>query len=173
MSNLFTVDIDRGAVISQCGLYRYHLWRVWDKQLPILAFVMLNPSKADAEVDDPTIRRCLGFARRDGYGGISVRNVFALRATNPADLLCHPDPVGPDNEQHLAACRAPLLTRFVVAWGSRFGGERLRSAYKSAAVVLAVQKPYCLGVTKSGDPRHPVRLRTDAEMVPWKIPENY
>ncbi len=146
-----------GAIISECGLYRYHLWRVWDSLLPVMVFVMQNPSTADASEDDHTIRKCIGFAERAGYGGISVRNVFALR---------------PENDQHLLCCReVSLLSRLVVAWGNQLGGKRLRSHYMNAATILATLKPYCLGVTKSGQPKHPLMVAYAAEIVPWKMPE--
>ena len=75
-----------GAVVSDDGLYRYILTRTWDRSLPALVFCMLNPSTADATVDDPTIRKCIGFAQRLGYGGIIVVNLFAYRATKPREL---------------------------------------------------------------------------------------
>ncbi len=161
-----------GATISECGLYRYHLWRVWNAELPVMVFVMQNPSTADENENDPTIRRCIGFAKRDGFGGISVRNVFALRATDERELLTHPDPCGPANGQNLLAARGvSLLTRLVVAWGNRLGGKRLRTAYCNAANACTSQGAYCLGTTKSGDPRHPLFLRADTLLVPWKQPE--
>ena len=82
------------AVISQDGLYRYHLERRWS-DAPFLTFVMLNPSTADAEIDDPTIRRCVGFSKREGAGGIAVVNLYAFRATSPADLRQASAPYGP------------------------------------------------------------------------------
>ena len=170
MKDLFdTVGIDcRGAVISECGLYRYHLWRVWDENLPCLCFVMQNPSTADANEDDPTIARCIGFARRDGFGGISVRNVFALRATDERVLLTHPDPFGPENKSHLLAARGvAAMTRLVVAWGERLGGRKLAHHYTFAENCLLPQGPYCLGINKSGQPKHPLYLRSDTAMVPW------
>lgn len=167
MTDLYT---NTGAIISECGQYRYHLWRIWDDCLPVMVFVMQNPSTADAVNDDPTIRRCLGFARREGCGGISVRNVFALRATNERELLAHRDPVGPDNEQHLLSARnCSLLTKLVVAWGTRFGGKRLSRHYQAAEVALVIQSPYCLGTTKAGDPRHPLFVRADAPLIKWSI----
>lgn len=162
-----------GAIISPDGLYRYHLWRVWDECLPCMVFVMQNPSTADATEDDPTIRRCMGFAKRDGFGGISVRNVFALRATDERELLTHPDPFGPENEAHLSSARhVSLMTRLVVAWGEPMGGKRLRRHYTHAAVLLSVLNPYCLGVNKSGQPKHPLYLKVTAEIVPWRMPAN-
>jgi len=92
--------LQRGAVISPCGLYRYSLTRTWSAALP-LPFVMLNPSTADADIDDPTIRRCMAFARREHAGGIIVANVFAYRATSPADLWKATDPFGPWNDDTL------------------------------------------------------------------------
>lgn len=172
MPSLFDpmTDEDRsGAIISPCGTYRYHLWRRWDETLPTMVWVMLNPSTADASEDDPTIRRCMGFARREGCGGISVRNVFALRATNPDELLKHPDPFGPENEDHLLAARnCSLMTLLVLGWGSRI--KRLNSYYTRAAVCLVGQKPNCFGTTKGGDPRHPLYLPSDAPMGSWKMP---
>lgn len=168
MSDLF---LDSGATFSACGTYRYHLWRVWDLTRPIMVFVMLNPSTADADQDDPTIRRCIGFARRDDYGGISVRNVFALRATDPKQLLTHPDPFGPENDAALLEARdVSMLTRLVAAWGTRMGGRRLRDYYCGAAGACVVQGSYCLGTTKGGDPRHPLHVRGDAALAPWHNP---
>ena len=170
--NLFDEpELQTGAIISECRHYRYHLWRVWDDCLPTMCFVMQNPSTADATDDDPTIRRCVGFAKREGFGGISVRNVFALRATDENELLAHPDPFGPQNAEHLMAARqVALMTRLVVAWGERFGGRKLDHHYTRAAAMLVTLKPYCLGVNKSGEPKHPLYLRNDAPLVPWSLP---
>jgi hypothetical protein len=157
-----------GATISLCGLYRCHLWRQWDECLPILVYVMQNPSTADALSDDPTIRKCITIAKCHGFGGISVRNVFALRATDERELLKHRDPFGPENETHLLQARdVSLLTRLVVAWGSRFGGRRLAHHYDRASAILRTLKPYCLGVNKCGEPKHPLFLRNKVEMSMW------
>lgn len=170
--NLFPTEpeIQSGAIISPCGRYRYHLWRVWDECLPCLCLVMQNPSTADATDDDATIRKCVGFARRGGYGGISVRNVFAYRATDERELLTVADPFGPDNEAHLLAVRdVSMLTRLVVAWGNRFGGKRLAHHYTRAAVTLSLSSPYCLGTTKSGEPKHPLMVGYATEMTKWRM----
>lgn len=160
-----------GAIISECGLYRYHLWRTWNDLAPVMCFVMQNPSTADDVDNDPTITRCIGFAKREGFGGISVRNVFALRSTDETVLLTHPDPVGPENESHLMHARAvSLLTQLVVAWGNRLGGKRLAHHYTAAANALLPLKPYCLGTTKSGEPRHPLYLASATPLVPWERP---
>ena len=93
-------EIVKAAVISHCKRYRYRLARHWGAG-SALPFVMLNPSTADADNDDPTIRRCIAFAKREGAGGIVVANLFAFRATSPADMLAAPNPFGPENEGHL------------------------------------------------------------------------
>jgi hypothetical protein len=164
-----TDDERSGAILSPCGTYRYHLWRRWNPDLPTMVWVMLNPSTADAKADDPTIRRCVGFAKREGCGGISVRNVFALRATDPSELSKHPDPFGPKNEAYLLHARnVSLMTVLVLGWGARLADKRLRDYYRRAEACCVTQKPNCFGVTKDGDPRHPLYLKGDAPLVPWE-----
>lgn len=152
------------AVISPCGEYRYVLTRTWDDALPVLVFCMLNPSTADAFQDDPTIRRCIGFARREGCGGIAVVNLFAWRATDPDKLpILDADKAGPDNDRQVA--ETVKGRRVVVAYGAHPSAhpfivlpflERLRASASSV---------HCLGTTKSGAPRHPLYVRGDAPLV--------
>ncbi|GAB4590015.1 DUF1643 domain-containing protein [Nocardia sp. IFM 10818] len=154
------------AVVSACGTYRYLLTRRWAQHAPVLGWVMLNPSTADADADDPTIRRCIGFARAAGFGGIVVRNLYALRATDPRALRRHPDPVGPDNDAHLARCADEKIT--VLAWGSG-GGAR-------AGEVLALLaehgvRAYHLALTRDGHPRHPLYLPRGLTPTPHPLPE--
>jgi hypothetical protein len=152
------------AVLSQNGVYRYELSRRWSS-LPVLGWVMLNPSTADASIDDPTIRRCMGFARRWGFGGIVVRNLFALRARHPRQLRRHADPIGPDNDSYLARCGDDDLT--VLAWGAAGGdrGRRVQHLFHQRSLRLCR-----LAVTKSGQPAHPLYLRADLVPVPV-VPE--
>ena len=105
-----------GAVFDPTGAYRYTLTRSWPDGRGRVAFVLLNPSTADSERNDPTIRRCIGFARHWGFGALEVVNLFAYRTPHPAALRMAPDPVGRDNDRHLLAAfgRAELL---VTAWG--------------------------------------------------------
>jgi hypothetical protein len=129
---------------------------------------MLNPSTADATQDDPTIRRCIGFARAWGYGALEVVNLFACRATDPERLRRVPDPVGPENDRHiLRAVRRASET--VVAWGNR--GVHLG---RHDAVLRLLRRRrvavHCLGRTQAGHPRHPLYLRTDAPLMPFEIP---
>lgn len=159
----------RGADLSADGLYRYSLSRVWEQsRLRTATFVMLNPSTADALVDDPTIRRCIGFAKSWGCAGMHVVNVYALRATNPKDLWLADDPIGPENDQYLSdyamrACKFgwPL----VAAWGVHVKAQR-------AIQVLdlpGMEALQCLGTTKGGHPRHPLYLRADTPRESWAL----
>ena len=162
--NLPGIDTGSAVIISPCGLYRYLLLRDW-RNGPTVNFVMLNPSTADATQDDPTIRRCAGFAKAWGYGTLAVTNLYAFRATNPAELQRAADPVGPANDDTIKA--VALDSALVVcAWGA-LGGAR-------AAVVermlgrLGVQL-YSLGMTKGGQPRHPLYLPARCQPRPFTI----
>lgn len=153
------------AVISDCGLYRYKLTRT----VPNVAgtkcalFIMLNPSTATAEVDDPTIRRCLGFARRENCARLTVVNLFALRATNPRDLRLHSDPEGMDNDVYLfdeVYLHRSIPSIIVAAWGNdAFARRRAEYVLNHTGPVL------CLGKTKSGAPKHPLYLSKDAPLI--------
>lgn len=95
----------KDAVISDCGQYRYLLSRDWESGLQRLVFIGLNPSTADAEIDDPTIRRLIGFSKAWGYGGFDIVNLFALRSKDPKMLCDHDDPIGPLNDTYLSSPR--------------------------------------------------------------------
>lgn len=156
----------KGAILDSTGLYRYTLWREWDGCAPKLVFVMLNPSRADAIVDDPTIRRCLGFARTWGYGSLEVVNLFAYRTSHPSNLAQVADPVGPENDRYLEAAmercdRAGI--RVVIAWGN---GGLLLGRNEEVLRAIAREDLYCLGVTKRGQPRHPLYLKSDTVPTP-------
>lgn len=147
---------DAPAVFSPCRTYRYLLRRRVSLESGVVLWVMLNPSTADERVEDPTIRRCTDFTRRWNYGTLEVVNLYALRATDPRELLCHTDPVGPENDTHIvAAMRRATFT--ILAWGA--SPEPL--ARKASVTLLAQQDvsiptPYVLGWTKDGHPRHPL-----------------
>jgi hypothetical protein len=150
-----------GAVFDPTGAYRYVLWRRWDAFRPGVTFVMLNPSTADADRDDPTIRRCLGFARAWGFGGLLVVNLFALRAASPRTLRTAPDPIGPRNDGFLARAARDAHT-LIVAWGD--GG--VLGGRGEAVLRRLPQIPFCLGTTRAGQPRHPLYLPARAVPVP-------
>lgn len=143
------------AVMSPCGRYRYRLTRKWLMGEGMVLFVMLNPSTADAEADDPTIRRCIGFAQRWGFQGLAVGNLFAWRATDPKDLRTVHDPVGIENDYHLTEM-SMAAEATIAAWGV-YGSYRGRDR----EVLPFLCDVEHLGLTKQGRPRHPLYLRAD------------
>jgi hypothetical protein len=151
------------ATVSDDGFYRYDLTRRWGEG-PTVLWVMLNPSIADASIDDPTINRCLSFSRRAGAGALVVVNLFAFRATDPAQLLVERDPVGPENwptiQHHLAG--EPVLV--IAAWGAHEMARRsvIRLKLMDAGPMV------CLGRTKGGHPRHPGRIAAATPFVTWQ-----
>ncbi|MCW5853304.1 MAG: DUF1643 domain-containing protein [Anaerolineae bacterium] len=148
--------MERGAVFDATSQYRYHLWRAWDAGLPRVAFILLNPALADATADDPTLRRCLGFARAWGYGRLDVVNLFAYRTPSPAVLRRARDPVGPDNDATLVEVTRPA-DLVVVGWGN---GGRWLGRDVAVRRLLARLPLTCLGLTKLGQPRHPLYVRS-------------
>ena len=148
------------ATLSADRAYRYLLTRRWGDG-PAMTWIMLNPGTADAAHDDPTIRRCVAFARREGCEAIGVVNLFALRAAGPRGLRLSPDPAGPGNDGFLLA--RPAASCVAAAWGA-LGGLRGRS--DQVRGMLAGVPLLCLGVTSAGEPRHPLYVRSDAPFVP-------
>lgn len=153
--------IQSSACISECGRYRYRLYRQWDENRPDVLFVMLNPSTADHRMDDRTITRCVGFARDWCYGGLLVGNLFALRSTNPAELYKGDDPIGPYNDAALRdmAARVDVI---VAAWGDN-GAFRNRG---SKVLRMLSGKCYALKLNRSGHPAHPLYLPGDLKPFP-------
>lgn len=158
------------ALVSICGRYRYWLSRPCEVEYPEKStafFVMLNPSTADASIDDPTIRRCRGFAKLWQCNGIVVGNLYAMRATDPKDLYESKDPVGPDNEKWIQR----LLHEHgdvVCAWGDNARKDQVE--WFTHRVRQANARMWCLGITKKGAPRHPLYLKKDTPLIEWKLP---
>jgi hypothetical protein len=150
------------ALISPCGTYRYWLSRVWDESRTCGAWVMLNPSTADATVDDPTIRRIVGFSQSWGWGGARVYNLFALRSPKPSALATHPVPIGPDNDRHLQSI--PLEFPVIVAWG-QWGNHLGRARSVCAMLARSGIELHCLGRNRDGTPKHPLYVRADVSLL--------
>lgn len=157
------------ATFSPCRTYRYALTRRWDTTWPMAVFIMLNPSTADAFTVDPTIRRCINFARSWHAGGLTVVNLFALRSTDPKALYPHLDPVGADNDQVITdvLTAAEPIGPVIVAWGQH---GALHGRDRQAAQLLRRHDitPLCLGLTKHGHPRHPLYVRGDTATVAYQ-----
>ncbi|WP_246026744.1 DUF1643 domain-containing protein [Paracoccus luteus] len=143
------------ALFSDCERYRYSLTRVWDAALPRLAWVMLNPSTADERRNDPTIARCEARTRTMGCGAYRIVNLYAFRATYPRDLRTAADPVGPANDTALRDA-AVWARRVVCGWGMHAQPDRARGAL--ALFRRAGAEPLHLGLTRAGQPRHPLHL---------------
>lgn len=163
----------RAAEISPDGRYRYSLDRRWEDG-PKVTWVMLNPSTADADVDDPTLRRCIAFSQAHGFGALEVVNLFALRSSDPAALLTADDPVGPDNDRALD--RAAFADRLVYGWGAWLTNLPRRDRARLPAMDYAMEDrllwfnstpPLCLGRTRAGAPRHPLYLPHHTRFEPW------
>ena len=151
--------INKTANFSSCRKYRYSLSRIWDKQKKFALFIGLNPSTADEEVDDPTIRRCSGYAQKWGYGGFIMVNLFAYRTTLPSNLKKVKYPVGKDNDKYIVKLskKADIT---VAAWGNN--GNLYR---RDKQVLSLIPNLMCLKVNKSGQPAHPLYLKKDLKLT--------
>lgn len=182
-TQLFDRIPENGALLSECGKYRYRLTRVLtDKReltsQDLVSWILLNPSMADASLNDPTIRKIMGFSRRWGYHIVDVYNLFAFRETDPRKLFASMaeedyDPVGPEND--LCLRTMTVNSPVVAAWGDAWGlartvqaGELLAERIKEAKLVLNARLALCLGRTKNGSPRHPVRLPYAARLESYQ-----
>jgi len=150
----------RETIFSQCRRYRYVLWREFDFLNSAYAmFIGLNPSTADERKDDPTIRRCIGFAKSWGFGALCMTNIFAFRSTDPVKMKQQIHPVGPYNDKWLSemSIGAGIV---IAAWGTH-GGHQDRARYVTQTMPLLM----CLGLTKEGHPRHPLYVRADQQLI--------
>lgn len=159
------VGPDSGAQFSPCRTWRYALWRKWAQPVEprYCVFIGLNPSTADEVDNDPTVRRCIGYARAWDFDGLYMMNIFAFRATDPQDMRAADDPVGPQNDAALRlVCHSPYTRMVVAAWGVH-GAYRERG--QAVLALLQDCRLRCLGVTKAGHPKHPLYLRKDLQPV--------
>lgn len=150
----------KGAIISECGLYRYQLWRIWNESLPKVLFIMHNPSKATDVEDDNTMTRCVNFAKSWGYGGIYIGNLSPFRETNP-DNMKHIDYdvlMPKENEKHVREMME-LCELHVLAYGNPIVRLLKPDVYKN--------KWHYLKLTKQGNPYHPLYLK--ASLTPIKF----
>ena len=154
------LSMESGATFSSCQRYRYTLWHRWSKGETV-QFIGLNPSTADATLDDPTIRRCIGFAKTWGFGSLIMTNLFAWRATQPKDMLSTIDPVGPDNDDALNVVYAHTALT-VAAWGV-YGAHLGRDK----VVRKMFPRLYYLQLTEDGHPKHPLYLPATLRPLEW------
>lgn len=154
----------RTASISTCGTYRYSLSRSWDNSKPRVTFICLNPSTADATTDDPTLRKCIAYAKSWGHGGLLILNLFAYRSCEPAAMKNASDPIGPKNDKKLsqAAKNGKII---IAAWGNdgAFNG-------RSCEVAQNFPNLKCLKVNKTGEPSHPLYLKANLKPISYQRP---
>lgn len=145
------------AVFSADRRYRYQLWRRWAEGGEYCCFIGLNPSTADENTDDPTIRRCIGFAKAWGYNALCMLNLFAFRATDPDIMKSEPEPVGEENDA--------TLKRFTTGAGIVIAAWGVHGTHRERAGEVVAKFPnlHCLGTTKDGQPRHPLYLPKTTE----------
>ena len=149
---------NKKCIFSSDGKYRYTLWREWGHGEGICQFIGLNPSTATDEINDPTVTRCINYAKAWGYTGMYMTNIFAFRATDPRVMKAHPEPVGSENDHYLALI-AREVDIVVAAWGTH--GKFLN---RGQQVKRLIQDLHCLKITKDGHPSHPLYL--PANLVP-------
>lgn len=158
------------ALYSDCEAYRYSLTRSWDPTGPKIMFVMLNPSTATEERNDPTIERCERRARALNAGSFEITNLFAFRATDPRDLRRAAEPNGPDNDTTLSEA-AGRATRIIAAWGVH-GTHQNRAAEVTTLLAQSRTPLYHLGLTKHGHPRHPLYLPYSQQPLLWEVKQS-
>jgi hypothetical protein len=158
-----------GARLSEDRRYRYSLWRRWEPGCPperMAMFVGLNPSTADETEDDPTIRRCIGFAKSWGCGGLVMTNLFAFRATDPKDMRTAIDPEGAENQNVLYRL-SNVCSPVVCCWGTH-GEYREQGRWAKGYLQEWGRKLHHLGLTKDGHPKHPLYLKADTPLTIWE-----
>lgn len=156
------------AEFSPCRRWRYVLRRRWAGGA-VIGFVLLNPSTADELQDDPTIRRCIGFARSWGYSGLVLGNIFAFRSTDPRGLRSASDPIGPANDTHLRAIADEANGEIVCGWGAH-GAFMDRGAEVLRLLADWGARPKALAWTADGHPGHPLYLKADLKPSPCTEP---
>lgn len=157
-------DTISGAIFSFDRVFRYALWRIWDKSRPALLFIGLNPSAAGEIRDDPTVRRVANYAKEWGYGGLYVGNLFALVSPDPVIYIHRRPNVTKQNDTAIKAMRA-LAADVLVGWGT-WG---TKTGTRPAEVLALVGDPvYCLVITKNGEPGHPLYLRSGLQKLKYE-----
>jgi len=157
------IVMEKGAILSSDRTYRYSLWRIWDKSLPKVLFIMLNPSTADEDEDDKTITRCIGFAKSWGYGGLYVCNLYAFRTKSPKVLKeksRYFDVISKDNFSYLNDAKLGCA-EVIFAWGANV----LNTKGHLRKVLDLIPNGKCLGKTQNGFPKHPLYLKGDLKPV--------
>ncbi len=153
--------VNKNATLSDCRKYRYVLSRTWDSKKKTILFIGLNPSTADEQIDDPTIRRCINYAQNWGYGSLLMVNLFAYRATMPTELKKVKNPIGNDNDLHIKEL-IKKVDLAVAAWGNE--GSLLN---RDKEIKKIIPNLMCLKINKSGQPAHPLYQKKDLQLIKY------
>ena len=156
--------IDSSAIFDASGRYRYSLKRRWMEKGDTVTFIMLNPSTADHEYNDPTIRRCIGLAQLWGFSSLNVVNLFALRATEPAQLAKAKYPIGRENNLYIRA-NVEEADQIIIAWGNH---GNLLERDRQVLELLSGYNLFCLGCNQSGQPKHPLYMPKQSSPLHFK-----
>lgn len=158
-------DSIAGAIFNESRTHRYTLWRTWGIKTNRVLFIMLNPSTADEVVLDPTIKKCIKFAKQWGFGGIDICNLFALRSTNPKLLYTHENPIGDDNDQWITTT-ATLAKQIIVAWGKH---GKLLNRSECVYNLLKNYQLFSLNNNNDNSPEHPLYVPFSNEPKLWRF----
>lgn len=151
----------KDAMLSKDRQYRYVLSRIWDEDKPIVVFIGLNPSTADELNDDSTITKCINYAKSWSYGGFYMLNLFAYRAKNPSDMFDAKEPIGSENDNFIKEY-IKKSDKIVCAWGDNGDFKQ-----RGESVLELVPNAYYLKLNKSGQPAHPLYLKSD--FIPQRL----
>jgi hypothetical protein len=156
------------AVYSDCEQYRYLLTRIWDSAGKRVLFIMLTPSTATEQQNDPTVERCERRARALGFGGFRVCNIFAFRATDPKVMRAAVDPIGAENDEAIRAS-LPWADQIICAWGAH-GAHLDRGVRMQRILRESGRDLHNLGLTKAGAPKHPLYISYSETPQLWLTP---
>lgn len=156
------ITINNGATFSDCRKYRYALWRIWDDTKPLVMFIGLNPSKADAAKDDNTIQSVTRITKANGYGGFYMMNCFPYVSTNPDDLLDFGNTAKNDHELYLISRKCAAV---VFAWGAF---KVVKKTGRDKELIGMFPTALCLAVLKDGSPKHPLYCKSNTQFIPFK-----
>lgn len=152
--------MEKGAIFSDCGKYRYRLWRIWDVSGTFAQCVGLNPSTANSDDDDNTIRNLTEIIKNNGYGGFYMTNLFALISPYPEALRECPDPIK-DNDVHLRQVYS-LCQSIIFCWGNFKQAE-----YRAKKIIKEFPQALCFGMNANGSPKHPLYLKQTTKIIPY------
>ena len=167
MDSISVKNTIKGAAFSKCKMYRYRLWRIWDDKKPKVLFIMLNPSTADSTMDDPTIRRCIGFAKSWDYGGLYVGNLFPYRCSQPKGLFKSINAKGEQNQAHLLEM-SKLCKIGICAWGNQPIIDKIDPKNRLDDLNIPL---YYIDLSLGGTPKHPLYL--DSTLSPKLLPLSF